>query len=143
MVCNDAPGQADTERNCDGNEAERSASNSTVHLSQFANPDAGLHGECIVVLSLVNPREKFWGALLRVNPSGIWIRGLDLGSFDGTVAMIREGEQSSSIEVFFPMHRVERMEADAETNGIPSLQQRFEKATGTHAGTFLGCTRRR
>lgn len=93
----------------------------------------------IVVLSLVNPREKFWGSLLSISPSGVWLRGLDLGSFECAVTMIRDGEQSAAIEVFFPMHRVERMEADSDTNGIPTLQQRFEKATGQGAKEFLQC----
>ncbi len=98
-----------------------------------------LNRGCIVVLSLVNPREKFWGALLGISPSGIWLRGLDLGSFDGAVTIIRDGEQNAAIEVFFPMHRVERLEADGYTSGIPSLQERFEKVTGQEATQFLKC----
>lgn len=96
----------------------------------------------IVVLSLVNPREKFWGALLGISPSGIFMRGLDIGSFDGAVTMIRDGEQHAPIEVFFPMHRVERMEADTDTSGVPSLQQRFETATGHDPRQFLRCGKR-
>lgn len=93
----------------------------------------------VVVLSLVNPREKFWGALLQISPSGISLRGLDLGSFEGVLSMIREGEQGGPLEVFFPMHRVERMEADDDTSGIPSVQQRFERATRQDARCFLKC----
>jgi hypothetical protein len=101
--------------------------------------EAGFGPGSIVVLSLVSPREKFWGTLLQISPSGISLRGLDLGSFEGVLSMIREGEQGAPLEVFFPMHRVERMEADDDTSGIPSVQQRFEKVTGHDARRFLKC----
>ena len=36
----------------------------------------------IVIVSLHTPKEKVWGELLAINPSGITLRGIDLNSFD-------------------------------------------------------------
>jgi hypothetical protein len=36
----------------------------------------------IVVVSLHTPKEKVWGELLDINPSGVTLRGIDLNSFD-------------------------------------------------------------
>jgi hypothetical protein len=36
----------------------------------------------IVVVSLHTPKEKVWGELLAINPSGVTMRGIDLNSFD-------------------------------------------------------------
>lgn len=91
----------------------------------------------IVLLSLANPREKFWGVLLELSPTGIGVRGIDLSSFDDTVRMIRHEEPIDPSEVFFPMCRVERIEIDAPNSGIPSLKQRFESVTGCELGMFL------
>lgn len=91
----------------------------------------------IVLLSLTNPREKFWGLLLELSPTGIGVRGIDVSSFDETIGMVRHEEPVDPSEVFFPMHRIERIEIDAPSCGIPSLSQRFESATGSALGTFL------
>jgi hypothetical protein len=91
----------------------------------------------IVLLSLANPREKFWGILLELSATGIGVRGIELSSFDETVRMVRHEEPVDPSEVFFPMHRVERVEIDAPSCGIPSLSQRFETITGGELGRFL------
>ncbi len=43
----------------------------------------------IVVISLHTPKEKVWGELLAINPSGVTIRGIDLNSFDHFVRQIK------------------------------------------------------
>ena len=91
----------------------------------------------VVLLSLANPREKFWGTILDLSPAGIAIRGIDLSSFDDTVRMLRHEEPIDPSDVFFPMHRVERMELDTPCGSIPSLSQRFETGTGRELRTFL------
>ena len=42
----------------------------------------------IVVVSLHSPREKVWGELLDINPSGVTLRGIDLNSFDHFIRQI-------------------------------------------------------
>ena len=75
----------------------------------------------MVVLTLVNPREKFWGAILSLAPEGLTLRGTELASFEDVVNIIKEGEPFTSGVVFFPMHRVERMERDLpEGQSLPS-----------------------
>lgn len=101
--------------------------------------DATFAPGAIVVLSLSSPREKFWGVLLQLSPSGAAIRGIDLSSFDETMRMIRHSEPVAPSEIFFPLHRVERIEVDAPSCGVPSLRERFEASVGTDVGTFLRC----
>src|SRR5437879_4219857 len=36
----------------------------------------------IIVINLHTPKEKIWGELLSINPSGVTLRGIDLNSFD-------------------------------------------------------------
>jgi len=83
-----------------------------------------------VVTTLSNPREKFWGAILSLNAEGLILRGIELASFEDLVAMVKDGEAFSLGVVFFPMHRVERMELDARSGEIPSMQERFASKAG-------------
>ena len=104
----------------------------------------------VVLVTLNSPREKFWGAILEISPAGLSVRGLDLNSFDDFVGLVRSGEPASLGAVFFPMHRVERVEIDAHNGDIPSLQERFRSKTerdftelvGTAPATGIevGCT---
>ena len=91
----------------------------------------------VVVVSLNNPREKFWGAILELASAGLSIRGIDLSSFDDFVSMFREGEAVTGSEVFFPMHRVARIEADLRNAGIPSISEQFHAATGKSAAVLF------
>ena len=84
----------------------------------------------VVLVTLNSPREKFWGAVLDISPSGIAMRGIDLNSFDDFARLINAGENATPASVFFPMHRVERIELDARNGDIPSLSERFENRTG-------------
>ena len=91
----------------------------------------------MVVVTLGNPREKFWGAILSLRGEGISLRGIELASFEDLVAMVKDGEPFSLGVVFFPMHRVERMELDLPDGGIPSLSQRFTAKTGLDPVTLI------
>ncbi len=92
----------------------------------------------LVLVTLNTPREKFWGAVLEINPAGVSIRGLDLNSFDDFARQVRAAEPATPGLVFFPMHRVERMELDARNGEIPSLRERFEEKTGIDIAATLG-----
>ena len=92
----------------------------------------------LVLVTLNNPREKFWGAILDVSPSGVSLRGIDLNSFDDFAGMVRSGEPVTASAVFFPMHRLERMEADVRNGDIPSLRERFELKCGRELGAIFG-----
>jgi len=103
-------------------------------LFEAANP---FQPGTMVVVTLANPREKFWGAILSLRSEGISLRGIELASFEDLVALVKDGEPFSLGVVFFPMHRVERMELDLPDGGIPSLSQRFTTKTGLDPATLL------
>lgn len=84
----------------------------------------------IVIVTLNLPREKFWGVLLALTPAGASLRGVDLNSIDDFARQVRAGDQVSANLVFFPMHRIERIELDTRNGDIPSLQERFEMKAG-------------
>ncbi len=91
----------------------------------------------IVIATLSNPREKFWGAVLSLAPEGLSIRGIELASLEDLVSLIREKEPYTLNVIFFPMHRVERIELDQPDGNIPSLAQRFSERTGLDAAAIL------
>ena len=91
----------------------------------------------MALLTLGNPREKFWGAILSLGTQGISISGIELGSFEDFVSMIKAGDPPSFGVVFFPMHRIERVELDLAESNIPSLSQRFTAKTGLDPASIL------
>lgn len=103
---------------------------------------AAAHGPfytgAMVLLALGDPREKFWGQLLTLSEAGISLRGIDLESFDDSAAMIKAGEPFTPTTVFFPMHRVERMELDVHAGSLPSLCERFRVQTGRDPVRLFG-----
>ena len=84
----------------------------------------------VVVVTLSGPREKFWGAIAALNPAGVSVAGVDLNSLDDFVRMLRAHEPATPSIVFFPMYRVERIELDLPSSGLPSVRERFESSTG-------------
>jgi hypothetical protein len=93
----------------------------------------------IVVISLHTPREKIWGILLEINPSGVTIRGIDLNSFDHFISQINqlEAERVGLPTVFFPMTRVERVSLDEPSGSIPSMAQIFQRKIGRSLTEYL------
>jgi len=91
----------------------------------------------MVLVTLGNPREKFWGAILSLTPEGLSLCGVELASFDDLISLVKEGEPFSPGVVFLPMHRLERMELDLPDGSIPSLSQRFTNKTGLDPATVL------
>ena len=93
----------------------------------------------IVVVSLHTPKEKIWGELLSLNPSGVTIRGMDLNSFDHFVRQINEpdGERTGIPTIFFPMSRVERVSLDEPSGTIPSMNELFARKVGRTLADYL------
>ena len=93
----------------------------------------------IVVVSLHSPREKVWGELLALNPSGVTVRGIDLNSFEDFVSQVRhpEGERVGLPTLFFPMQRIERVELDEASGSIPSMADLFERKVGRSLKDYL------
>ena len=110
---------------------------SFMHTYQPSQPSGPFRPGALVIATLSSPREKFWGAILALSPEGISLRGVDLVSFEDLVSQIKAGDPFTSGVVFFPMHRVERMELDLPEGGILSLAQRFAEKTGQDPAPIL------
>jgi hypothetical protein len=91
----------------------------------------------LVIATLCSPREKFWGMILALSPNGLSLSGAELASFEDLTVMVRDGEPFTPAVVFFPMHRIERVELDLPDGGLPSLSQRFFAKTGLEPATAL------
>lgn len=93
----------------------------------------------LVVLVAVNPRERLWGRLVGLEAAGVAIRGLELGGWDETLALVRQGEaQHVSLGTrFVPMHRVESLYLDEPVAGAPSMGELFRGGTGVDPLDFL------
>jgi hypothetical protein len=91
----------------------------------------------IVIATLCNPREKFWGMILALAAEGLSLSGAELASFEDLAVMVRDGEPFTPAVVFFPMHRIERVELDLPDGSLPSLSQRFIAKTGLEPSTAL------
>ena len=63
--------------------------------------------------------------------------GIDLNSFDDFALLVRDGEAVAASAVFFPMHRIERIELDTRNGNIPSLAERFAAKSGCDAAAIL------
>ncbi|MFZ0773392.1 MAG: hypothetical protein WCA49_11545 [Candidatus Sulfotelmatobacter sp.] len=94
----------------------------------------------MVVVTLGNPRDKFWGMILSLAPEGLSMSGIELASFEDLVAMVKDGEPFTPAVVFFPMHRIERVELDLPDGNLPSLSQRFSAKTGLNPAATLGAS---
>ncbi len=93
----------------------------------------------IVIVSLHTPKEKIWGELLAINPSGITMRGIDLNSFDHFIRQINEpdGERMCLPTIFFPMNRLERVSLDEPSGSIPSMDELFARKIGRSLTDYL------
>ena len=100
----------------------------------------GFAKDALVILNLVNPKEKFFGVLNALSAAGITVRGINLDSFDDWVREVARGEESNLdlITMFVPLFRVERIFLDEPSGAIKSYAQRFEDAVGTQLAKYLG-----
>lgn len=92
-----------------------------------------------VLVSLQNPKEKFWGVVLSVQTSGLTVRGIDLNSFDDWSRGVAKGDGDMGLSTtFFPIHRVERVTLDETVGSVLSLAETFEARVGQDVWGFLG-----
>jgi hypothetical protein len=91
----------------------------------------------LVIVNLCNPREKFWGMILALAPEGLSLSGAELASFEDLTVMVKDGEPFTPAVVFFPIHRIERVELDLPDGSLPSLSQRFLSKTGLEPSIAL------
>jgi hypothetical protein len=84
-----------------------------------------------ILIVLHSPREKYWGLLDEINGAGVFLRGLDLNSFDEWIRSVIHKEPFIGVGwMFFPMWRVERVAKDESVGGVISLCVQAEQRTG-------------
>src|SRR5260221_3714346 len=100
----------------------------------------GFAPHALVIVNLVNPKEKLFGVLLSLSPAGLTMRGINLESFDDWVRQLARGEEPNIdlITMFIPLFRVERIFLDEAQGAIPSYAQRFEEVVGIRLERHLG-----
>jgi hypothetical protein len=99
----------------------------------------GFEKSSLVILNLVNPREKFFGVLTALSAAGVTIRGINLDSFDDWIRQIakKADPDIDLITMFVPLFRVERIFLDEPSGQIKSFSQRFEDTVGSSIQKFL------
>lgn len=75
--------------------------------------------------------------ILALAPAGLSLSGAELALFEDLAVMVRDGEPFTPAVVFFPMHRIERVELDLPDGSLPSLSQRFFAKTGLQPAAVL------
>jgi hypothetical protein len=104
--------------------------------TQFISADGSLpafRSGALVLATLQSPREKFFGSILSVASFGVVLCGIPLDSFDDFITQLRAGERVHPPTLFFPMHRIERIEIDQSSGEFPSLTDRFQSKSGLMA----------
>lgn len=92
-----------------------------------------------VIVYLHGPREKLWGVLIDLNQAGVYVRGIDLNTFDDWMQMIVRGERNIGLtHMFLPMWRVERVTVDETVDDIPSMADKFFTRVGISISEYLG-----
>jgi hypothetical protein len=95
----------------------------------------GICENSLVIVHCGNPREKMWGAVLRLDGIGLVLRGLDLESVEDWIRQERGGGDKliGPTTFFVPMHRVLRIDLDEGGPVVESYQDRFATACGRDA----------
>lgn len=105
-----------------------------THRSSYTELSAGAP----VIVYLHSPREKVWGILGELNAAGVFVRGIDLNTFDDWVQMIVRGERNMALtHVFLPMWRIERVALDESVDDIASLADQFYSRVGLTVEEYL------
>jgi len=100
----------------------------------------GFEPSSLVIVNLINPKEKLFGILTSLSPAGVTLRGINLDAYEDWIRQIahREEPNLDVTTMFFPLFRVERIYLDEACGSIKSYGQRFHDVTGMAVLTYLG-----
>ena len=98
----------------------------------------GFEKGSLVIVNLVNPKEKFFGVLSALSPAGVTIRAINLDSFDDWIHQIARDEDLDLMTMFVPLFRVERIFLDEASGSIKSYSQRFHEVVGRSLPEWIG-----
>jgi hypothetical protein len=92
----------------------------------------GIEPGSLVITHCTNPKEKVWGALVRLDVVGIVIRGLDLNSVEDWLQQQRSGADPliGPFTFFVPAHRILRVDLDESVGVVTSYGDRYAAACG-------------
>ena len=110
-------------------------------VGAWAQSDQGpTGGNHCVVLYLHSPREKHWGILLSMEPAGLWLKGIELESFESWAReqVSLEPGHMGLTTFFVPFLRVDKIVLDERVGAVPSLRERFEAITGKSVEAVTG-----
>ncbi len=86
-----------------------------------------------VVVVLHSPREKCWGMLDEITAAGVFLRGLDLNSFDDWLRSVLHDEPFIGLnDLFFPLWRY----ANKRRDGLATRSQSCLEMTGADHNDF-------
>ena len=91
----------------------------------------------VVLVTLHSPRERIWGLLLDLTPSGITVCGIDLSAFEDWLSQLGTEEEMGLSTIFYPLHRVERVAQDEPMGRLPSLHDRFQQKASRTLADYL------
>ena len=93
-----------------------------------------------IVIYLQSPKEKVWGILISITTAGVVVRGLDLVIFDDWMRQEARGQEAllGPATLFYPMHRLERLEKDESQGILEGYADRFLRETGRTVSAALG-----
>lgn len=86
----------------------------------------------LVIVHCLNPKEKLWGELERLDQIGVILRGLDLNSIEDWMRQLKNENDGyiSPSTVFIPMHRIERVYLDESSLSAECFADRFAASVG-------------
>jgi hypothetical protein len=93
----------------------------------------------LVLVHLVNPTEKFWGTIDRLETVGVTFRGISLDSFEEWVTELARREPCGLglATMFVPLFRVERIFLDEQVGEVESYRRRFERRVGERVESYV------
>ena len=93
----------------------------------------------VVIAHLVNPTEKLWGVLDRLDTAGAVLRGISLTSFEDWMREVASDDEPSLglSTLFVPLARVERIYLDEGVGQVESYRERFEQRVGRSIEAYL------
>jgi hypothetical protein len=100
----------------------------------------GFEPNSLVLVNLVNPKEKFFGVLRALSAAGVTMRAVNLDSFEDWIHQIARGDEAEieMVTMFAPLFRVERIFLDEPAGLVKSYSQRFEEVVGRDVLDYLG-----
>lgn len=101
----------------------------------------GFAERALVIVNLVNPKEKFWGVLMSLSPVGLTLKAINLDSFDDWVRQLAKHDEEQTLDLvtmFVPLFRVERIFLDESVGSVKSYAELFSDVVGMSPQMYLG-----